>query len=233
MKKSLTTWIDLLLSLLYPRTCLVCEGRISSQEKILCTACNMQLPRISHYPKGREELEKLFWGKAEIRRVSSWFYYTKGSRYRSLIYQLKYNGYKASGEILGSYMATELQAENFFEGIDLLVPVPLHPQKLKERGYNQSQWIARGVSRVTNIPVATGNLYKHTPTSSQTRKSVYDRHTHTAGTFALCDKEQFRDKHILMVDDVLTTGATLTACSRILLEIPGTQVSILTLAAVN
>ena len=134
------------------------------------------------------------------------------------------------GETMGRFMAAELAATGFFRGIDVIIPVPLHPRKQKLRGYNQSECIARGVSAVTGIPIDVSSVLRRRHTETQTRKSAYERWENVDGIFLLRYPERFVGKHILIVDDVLTTGATTTACADALKDVGGVHVSILTLA---
>ncbi len=224
-------WIDGFVSLFYPRCCVVCEGFLAEPEKGFCVSCDIHLPRTYLHLLENNPVEKIFWGRTTVEKVASWFYYKKGSDSDRLIHQLKYNQYKELGNILGRNMATELLGSGFFEGIELLVPVPLHPKKHQMRGYNQSHRIACGVASVTRLPVITQALVKIEETGSQLSKGVYQRWENTSNTFEVIRPELFRNRHILLIDDVITTGATLIACCRAVENIPHVKISILTLAA--
>ena len=143
---------------------------------------------------------------------------------------MKYGGRKDLGEVMGRFMAAELSATGFFSDVDVIVPVPLHPRKQKMRGYNQSECIARGVSAVTGIPVDTASVARMRHTETQTRKSSYERWENVDGIFCLRRADAFARKHVLIIDDVLTTGATTTACADALKEVEGVRISVLTLA---
>ena len=160
----------------------------------------------------------------------SFFFYRKGSDFRQVLHQLKYGGQKEIGAIMGRYMASELQASDFFHGVDVIIPIPLHKKKQQIRGYNQSEWISRGIMAVTGIPVDTEAIIRRKNTETQTQKSALERWENVDGIFELHRSEHLAGKHILIVDDVLTTGATTVACASRLAEIEGVRISVLTLA---
>ena len=172
----------------------------------------------------------MFWGKIPLEHATSCFFYHKGSDFRRILHQLKYGGRKDLGEVMGRFMAEELSATGFFSDVDIIVPVPLHPRKQKMRGYNQSECIARGVSAVTGIPVDTASVARMRHTETQTRKSSYERWENVDGIFCLRCTDAFARKHVLIIDDVLTTGATTTACADALKGVEGVRISVLTLA---
>ena len=175
-------------------------------------------------------MEQLFWGKIPLERATSFFFYRKGSDFRQILHQLKYGGRKELGAIMGRYMASELLPSGFFKGIDVIIPVPLHKKKQQLRGYNQSEWIVRGIAAVTGIPVNTESVIRKKNTETQTRKSTFERWENVDGIFELRSSEHLQGKHVLVVDDVLTTGATTVACVSALMEVQGIRISILTLA---
>lgn len=223
-------WLESFVSLLFPRCCLVCGRPLAKGEECLCTMCNINLPRTGYHLKEDNPVEKLFWGKIPLERATSFFFYRKGSDFRQILHQLKYGGQKDIGAIMGRYMAAELQESGFFEGIDVIVPVPLHKKKQRLRGYNQSEWIARGIATVTGIPIDTESVVRHKNTETQTSKSSLERWENVNGIFELHHPEPLAGKHILIVDDVLTTGATTVECASCLTKIEGVRISVLTLA---
>lgn len=227
---SMIRWIDALLNLLFPRSCVVCGGCLVKGEETVCTMCNSRMPRTNYHLQPDNEIEQRFWGKAEIERATSYFFYNKGSDYRHILFKLKYNGYKELGEVMGRYMANELLASDFFKGVDVVIPVPLHSKRKKVRGYNQSEWIALGISRATGIPMDLNTLVRSVSNNTQTRKSVFDRWDNVKDVFQVTSPEKIQGKHILLVDDVLTTGATLVSCATKLLESSDVKISIITLA---
>ena len=223
-------WLSSFLSLLFPRCCVVCGRPLAKGEECLCTMCNINLPRTDYHLRKDNPVEKLFWGKIPLERATSFFFYRKGSDFRQILHQLKSGGQKDIGAIMGRYMAAELLASGFFEGVDVILPVPLHKKKQQIRGYNQSEWIARGIAAVTGISIDTESVVRQKNTETQTRKSSFERWENVEGIFQLHHAEPLAGKHVLIVDDVLTTGATTVECASCLAEIEGIRISILTLA---
>lgn len=226
-------WLGSFLSLLFPRCCVVCGRALVRGEECICTMCNMDLPRTNYHLRKDNPVELLFWGQIPLERATSFFFYHREGNFRRILYQLKYEGQKEIGAIMGRYMAAELSRTGFFEGIDVVLPIPLHKKKYKIRGYNQSEWIARGIAAVTGIPIDTGSVIRRKDTETQTHKSVSERWENVQGIFELHQSESLIGKHILLIDDVLTTGATTIACASCLMEIEGVRVSVLTLAVVG
>lgn len=223
-------WFSSFLALLFPRCCLVCGRPLAKGEECICTMCNINLPRTNYHLREDNPVEQLFWGKIPLERATSFFFYRKGSDFRQILHQLKYGGQKELGVIMGRYMASEFLPSGFFKGIDLIIPVPLHKKKQQLRGYNQSEWIARGIVAVTGIPMNTESIIRKKNTETQTRKSTFERWENVDGIFELHSFECFQGKHVLIVDDVLTTGATTVACASALMKVQGIRISILTLA---
>lgn len=192
--------------------------------------CNIELPRTNLHKYKDNVVERMFWGKIPIVRGTSYFYYRKGSDYKPILYHLKYWGGKNVGEIMGRYMAAELYPSGFFDGVDVMVPVPLHEKKQRSRGYNQSECLALGISAITGIPIDTESVLRIKNTDTQTKKTVYERSRNVDQIFVLRCPERFEGKHVLIIDDVLTTGATTTACGSAFAEVADMRISILTLA---
>ena len=137
-------WLSSFLSLLFPRCCVVCDRPLAKGEECICTVCNINLPRTNYHLRKDNPVERLFWGQIPLERATSFFFYEKGSDFRLILHRLKYGGQKEIGAIMGRYMAAELLSSHFFQGIDVIIPIPLHKKKQQIRGYNQSEWIARG-----------------------------------------------------------------------------------------
>ena len=197
----------------FPRYCVICGKRLLPGEDHLCLGCLCALPRIQFSNLKDNPLTKLLLGKMPIERASSYLYYSKGGDVRELLYQLKYYGNQDIGRFLGRCMAKELLASGFFDGIEAIVPVPLHEKKRKARGYNQSELLAEGISSVTQIPVLNDVLRRKQYTETQTRKGNYERWSNVMDVFECKSDDSLACKHVLLVDDVLTTGATLVACA--------------------
>lgn len=222
-------WLYSLLSLLFPRYCVACGKPLVKGEDCLCAMCNINLPRTDYHLEKDNCVEQIFWGKIPLEHATSFLFYRKGSDYRQILHRLKYGGEKEIGAVIGRYMAAEIQPSGFFEGIDVIIPVPLHKKKLRSRGYNQSEWIAKGVSVVTGIPIDATSVKREKNTETQTRKTVLERWENVEGTFRLQHPEKFSGKHILLIDDVLTTGATIVACAASFEKAEDVRISILTL----
>jgi ComF family protein len=226
IKDSLNDFFDLL----YPNLCVVCGMNLHRNEQCLCLTCLNDIPKTNYHLQPDNLIEKRFWGKATIYRGTAFFFFQKGSAFQKLLHSLKYKGDKEIGQVMGKYAAVDLLDSDDFSSVDVIVPVPLHPQKLKKRGYNQSEWIGKGLSEILKVPQDITTLKRIKENTTQTRKSVFERYENTEGIFELSDKAALADKHILLVDDVLTTGSTLEACIRELSQINGIKISIFTLA---
>lgn len=230
MENTLKTYFLSFIHLFFPRQCVVCGASLQEGEEGICLKCNMDMPRTNFHTTEDNPVERMFWGKMPLERATSYFYYHKGSDFRRILHQLKYGGRKDIGVVMGRFVAAELTATDFFHDIDVIVPVPLHPRKQKMRGYNQSECIAYGVAAVTGVPIDTASVVRSKHTDTQTRKSAYERWENVDNIFYLRRPESFRGKHVLIVDDVLTTGATTTACADAFRVVEGVRVSVLTLA---
>ena len=218
------------ISLLYPDLCVVCGEPLVENEKFFCFACFLKLPRTNyHLIPENKSIERLA-GKVSLVKASSYFYYNKGGLAQKLIAGIKYKGNPNLGEWIGSFIAKDMMSSGFFQGIDCVVPVPLHRSKEKKRGFNQAEKIAEGIASVTKIPLDTNNVFREKANTSQTGKGIFDRWKNTRYLFNLRDSELFKKKNILLIDDVLTTGSTLEAVVQSLLKSQGVKISILTLA---
>jgi len=215
--------------LFYPLLCITCDRKLFKQEKFICLHCFHDLPRTHFHSDPENKIAQLFWGRAMVENATSWLFFRKGSRYQKLIHFLKYKGLKEIGEEMGKLFGDELKNSPFQES-DVVIPVPLHVRKLKQRGYNQSEWIAKGIAYSLNKPLMINNLIRDMFTNTQTRKNRFERWQNVEGIFAVCDPSALAQKHILVVDDVVTTGSTLEAAVVALLQAGASKVSIATLA---
>jgi ComF family protein len=204
--------------LFFPSTCLLCGKRISDQDVVLCFTCELKMPKTYFPDEQNNPVSRIFWGRVPVQAGTSLFRFEKGSACQALIHELKYRRNAKAGIYLGRLLGRQLRA-GIFSDCDLMVPVPLHQKKLKQRGYNQSELIARGVSEITGIPLASTLIRRIKYQHSQTSMNRQERFNNMAKAFA-CGKipAHIRDKKILLIDDTITTGATLEACCMALLH---------------
>jgi ComF family protein len=217
-------------SLFFPRYCLGCGEPLTKGEEMLCTFCLFHLPRTYFHQDPGNPAARVFWGRVHLEMASSFVFFHKGGNVQELLHQLKYQGKKEIGLFLGRQYAFELGDATNYRDVDAIIPVPLHPKKLRKRGYNQSQYFAEGLSEEWKIPVERDCLFRRTYSSTQTRKSRYERWENVEDIFGISNPETISGKHILLVDDVITTGATLEACASVLLNVENTKVSALSIA---
>jgi len=218
-----------LVSMMYPRECAACGSVLYFNECVLCLKCYIDLPRTGFHEHDDNEVSRLFWGRIRVRNATSFIIFNKDSRYRRIVHELKYNNQQQVGLEMGRLFGLELQGTPFAEA-NLIHPVPLHRIKLYQRGYNQSELIARGIAQVLKIPVVTNLIIRTAVTKTQTRKSRFERWENVKDTFYIRVPEALHDKHVLLVDDVITTGATIEACAKALLEVNGLTISVASLA---
>ena len=227
--KKISLW-QRLLDLLAPRLCTVCGRRLSLTEQVLCASCNMHLPRTGFQLNASDNMmARLFWGIIPVERAAALFYYEASSKDSNIIYDLKYHDHPEIGEEMGQMIAREFAESGFFDGIDLIVPVPLARSRQRHRGYNQSQCIAEGIADVTGLPLSKRAVRRTTFKKSQTQMGRWERQENVADVFRLTDAAAVSGKHVLLVDDVVTTGATMTACARELLTAGNVKLSLLSL----
>lgn len=226
----MSNWFKSFINLIFPHCCIVCDQVLSQQEKYICVECLSHLPKTNFHLIKDNNAEKRFWGKFTFEKAFSYFYYTKESDFSRILYELKYKGNKEIGLIMGRYMSNEIISSGFFSDIDMIIPVPLHKKRYKKRGYNQSEWIAKGISEITGIPIRTDIILRNIANPTQTNKNIMERWENVEGVFTLNFPLAVENKHILLVDDVLTTGATITSCATILQRISNLRISIITLS---
>jgi len=218
------------LSLFYPELCAACGDNLVSNEKVLCTKCLYELPRTYFHKVPGNPMEQVFWGRVDIFRASALYFFKKKSKYQHLLHLLKYNNRKDIGIELGRLYGSELIDEDDFKTADFIIPVPLHPKKLQKRGYNQSEMIAEGLIKTLPAKLRTDFLYRKKFTETQTKKSRYERWENVNNVFGIKNVEELNGKHIVLVDDVLTTGSTIEGCAIALHSATDVKISVLTLA---
>lgn len=222
-------WITRFLDFISPRQCVVCGERLAPTEHSLCSACLLHLPRTTYqFTPHANPMAQLFWHLSPVEQAAALIFYEPHSEVAQLIYDLKYHDRPDIGEDMGRLMAGEMQLAHFFDGIDLLLPVPLSRKRLRQRGYNQSEQLAIGISDITHLPVVTKALRRTHFRQSQTQLSRRERQENVEDLFELRDGSMLQGKHVLLIDDICTTGATLLACCDVLKAVPGIRLSVLT-----
>jgi len=208
-------WLRDFIRLIYPEICPVCNGTLTKSEPYLCTACILKLPRTGFHREPDNKVEQTFWGRLHIQRAAAFLYFEKGNITQHLLHEIKYNGNRNLARYLGRLFARELHKYKAFtaEGI---VPVPLHPKKEFRRGYNQATEIAYGLAEVLKVPVYTDMVVRDVDTISQTGQGRYERWQNIEHAFTLANKTAKPNTHLLLVDDVVTTGATIEAVGQLL-----------------
>ena len=209
---------------------MVCHNDLVDGESVICSSCLYHIPRTKYWLDPENPVAKIFWGRVFVENACSFFFFSKGSQYRKLLHHLKYNGKREIGVELGKQFGIELSKVDAYQNIDFIVPVPLHAKRLKQRGYNQAEEIAVGLNGAMSIALSTNNLIRPEYTETQTRKTREDRVKNVSQAFKIDNPKEFEGKHILLVDDVVTTGATLEACANTVLNVKDAKVSIVTLA---
>jgi len=223
-------FLDDLVNLFYPTYCLLCKQSLSGDEKQLCINCLCNLPRTNYHISKGNPTRMLFAGYPQINEATSFLFFEKEGITQHLVHSLKYLGNKSLAVQLGRLAATELKNCGCFASVDTLIPVPLHPKKQRKRGYNQSEQIAIGFADVYGCNIDIKTLRRTANTRSQTSMATYERHINVEKIFTLTNSEILTGKHILLIDDVITTGATTSACLDVLITIPEIKISIFSLS---
>ena len=214
------------LHLLYPHTCAGCGSDLLENDQQICMHCYTNLPETNFAAYANNPIEKIFYGRLQIAQATAGYYFQKESVLQRLVHQLKYKGNKEAGWQLGKWLGMQLQKSNRFTEVQALVPLPLFPDKEKRRGYNQSTVLCEGIAEVLQLPVINDVVTRKRFTDTQTKKGRSDRWTNVDNSFGIRTTELLRNKHVLLVDDVITTGATLEACGSVLKNTEGLTLSI-------
>lgn len=215
------------LDVFYPNDCQICGVSLGMNEEFICLSCQYDLPYITTNMDEVTKLNKLFWGRAEVEQVHSLFQYSADNQVRKLLHQIKYKSKTRMATHFGSALGHQIHDDS----IDAIIPVPLHPKKERKRGYNQSYVIAKGLKEIMDVPIFNKCMKRNSHNQSQTKFTKYDRWDNVRTIFEVTKPKQLENKHVLLVDDVLTTGATIEACLQQLLQVEGCKVSVATLAA--
>ena len=211
--------------LFFPKNCEACGKSLLKKEDFLCTQCLYDIPRTKFHEKEDNILNRLFYGITKIKYSTAFYFFKKGSKFRVLIHKLKYNKQKELGIEMGKMLGNEIKG-SFFEETDIIIPVPLHPAKQRKRGYNQSEIISEGLSVSFKKDYRKDILTRAVYTETQTKKTLEERRENVKSAFKVVYPEEIKGKHILLIDDVVTTGSTLASCANELLKIAGVTVSV-------
>ncbi|MDF1672529.1 MAG: phosphoribosyltransferase family protein [Vicingaceae bacterium] len=206
-------------NLIFPKLCSSCEQTLLSSENVICTKCLLTLPKTGYHLDKDNPINKIFWGRVDVTMAAAFYSFTKGGKVQRLLHRLKYRGGEEVGEILGLHYGFELKTSEHFKGIDYIIPVPLHKNKLKKRGYNQSESFARGLSKSMKVPINITDLYRKIDSNTQTKKTRYKRWENVGDIFGVIESHDLGNKTILLVDDVVTTGATIEATAQVLVKL--------------
>ncbi len=219
-----------LLYLFYPTYCAACNDALHSNERLLCTSCRHELPLGNFHNVNAKKIEKVFYGRVKIENAASLFVFEKNGLVQNLIHNLKYKGREEIGEELGKWLGETLIQDPNYQTIDAVIPVPLHKKRLRERGYNQVEKFGIEIAKKLNAEYIDAVLQKKRYNTKQSKRSRDSRWINTSETFDIKNESLLKEKHILLVDDIVTTGATLEACIHALKSIPNLKISIATMA---
>ena len=216
--------------LFFPEVCLACKNQLHSNESSICTFCRHDFPQTDFTNVSNNQLEKLFHGRSPIKEATALFYFQKKGKVQELIHQLKYRNHQEIGELLGFWLGEDIESSKRFKSIDYIVPVPIHPKKRRKRGYNQLTKFGEALAQTLSKNLIEDNLIKVDSTETQTKKGRMERWLNVQNHFELVDPSFFENRHVLLIDDVITTGATLEACSNQFLQCKNATVSIAVMA---
>ena len=227
---NLKNLLNAFIALFYPKLCVICGKPLVAGENYFCLDCFLELPKTNYHLTPDNQSIDRFAGKIPLTKGVSYLYYNKGGIAPKLIAEIKYRDNRNLGEWMGALLAKEWSSSGFFLDIDYLVPVPLHPSKERKRGFNQAEMIALGIAHVTGIRIDTKNVFRKKANATQTKKGLFERWKNTKDLFEVENLDFFKNKHVLIVDDVLTTGSTLEAVAQSILKAEGVKISLLSLA---
>ncbi len=218
------------ISLVYPRLCVCCDSLLLKDEDYLCNYCFVNLPK-SHFEKDPDsELDKVFYGRVPVQKAASYLLFETSGKVQRILHNIKYKGNKTLGYKMGEWYGQTLKNNEVFTDYDVIIPVPLHLKKLRQRGFNQSEAFSRGLGKSLGLAVNDGVLKRAEYTSTQTRKTRAERWENVKGVFEVINPESIKNRKVLLVDDVITTGATLEACYAALENVEIDKLSVVSLA---
>lgn len=225
----MNSFLSRIINTIAPSQCAVCGRRLTVGETFICSRCNLRIPR-THYELSPFDnpMSRMFWGRFHIEKCSALFFYSPHSEASKIILDLKYHHHPDYGYELGKLMAKEILPSGFFDGVTAIMPLPLAHNRERQRGYNQSREIVRGLASATHLPVIDKAIHRSKFIDTQTHKTLAERNDNVEGVFSLIKPEKLSGHHILLVDDVATTGATITACAREMEKAGNVKISVLT-----
>lgn len=218
------------MSLIYPRHCEACGNNLFAHEQFLCNVCKLNLPKSNYHCTIDSELGRTFSGRVPLVNAGSYYLYEKSGKIQKILHSIKYEEQKELGEHLGLMYGSDLAKQESFKEVELIMPVPLHKKKLSARGFNQSEWFAKGLAKSLEKEMDVSSLERVVDTATQTKKRKFQRWENVEGIFKLTPEAKLANKHVLLVDDVITTGATIEACWMALRHVPGIKVSVASIA---
>ena len=219
-----------LLNLFFPKVCLGCQNHLTDNELHICTTCRHQLPLTNFHFEASNAVHKMMYGRIKLEEATALLHFSKKGIVQQLMHNLKYRGHEVVGEFLGEWLGEELKNSEAYKLIDVVVPVPLHKSKRKQRGYNQVDKFGKALAIALDADYNSSTLIKTTATKTQVFKDRLKRSSNIEANFTVSEKESLKHKHVLLVDDIITTGATIEACANVLFEIEGLKLSLATMA---
>lgn len=214
------------ITLIYPRYCMGCQDGLIKGEDILCTRCIHELPRTNYHLEPENPIYKRLFGRIPIKFALAFLLFKKGGKVQHLLHELKYNNHPEIGRIIGRVYGEELRDNGYDKYFDSVISIPLHPVKQRRRGYNQSDEFARGLVQALNVNLVSDAVIRSTKTETQTQKSKLKRWENVKEVFRVVNQQAVEGRRILLVDDVITTGATIEACGQVLIDSGCAQLSV-------
>jgi len=219
-----------LLNLFFPKVCYACTSMLADNEKHICTVCRHNLPLTNFHFEADDTLKKMLYGRLKLEQATALLKFQKKGIVQHLLHNLKYRGHETIGEMLGQWLGNELKTLEEYKSVDLIIPVPVHKRKLRKRGYNQVAKFGVEIAKALNVPYIDHVLVKTSATKTQVFKKRIARWNNFEEVFSVKNLDEIDGKHILLVDDIITTGATIEACANVLLKAKNIKISIATMA---